>query len=531
MSDHEFEKSVQRKMDGLKLRPSDAVWQAVEMNLHRDKRRRRAFFWLPAAGILLLIGGYFLYSGSTGPVKDPVAQTQESAANTSSTQPSVQPATRENAPVSNPEQHSTAGGHSGQELSERQPEPGNAASAPSTNHNDNIISNHNTSRDRQSAERIAEKPNQQAHGTMQGRVSGDNNVNKQPKNKIDGRATATSERAKIDFAATQGTKSATEEAKHSDPFINNSLAGLSNEASQPEVVVLHPATVPGIEPLQVLSPADIASMPDSTVRVEIAALLSGSIRCFALPVPPKWQWGIAGIAGVNNISEGSVFDLLNAVRVEDVTNAAPAPAFTGIPPVPVPEASPIRTGPVFTAGAFVQRNFSRSLSLSIGLQYTYASAYTKVGKRVDSLTTVNYGTTGSRLTNQYYRADRQMHDYTNRYHFIELPIDLHVKLNRSLRTPITLSGGFTLSQLVYTNALHFDGMTRVYFENDHFFNKLQAGFQSGVHIGLFQRSNHPVMAGPVFRYFATNLQKKGETAAEGQHIWSAGLQVKMLLKK
>src|SRR5687768_1136471 len=64
MSDHEFEKKVQQRMDDLKLRPSDAVWAEVEKNLRREKRRRRTLIWLPILGVLLTAGGYFIYSGT-----------------------------------------------------------------------------------------------------------------------------------------------------------------------------------------------------------------------------------------------------------------------------------------------------------------------------------------------------------------------------------------------------------------------------------------------------------------------------------
>jgi|GEM_PF-672549 len=591
MSDHEFEKSVQQKMDGLKLRPSDAVWQGVELNLRRHRRRRRALFWLPAAVILLLTGGYFLYSGSTGPVKDPVAQTQESVATPSSTQPPVQPATRENAPASRPEQHNTAGVQNDQRTYAPQ-EEAVTAETPATAYN-NHIDNHTTSTDRQPAERIAQQQNEKG----QGRASVENNDQQQTKTKVNSirdksnqseksvlaatekvkaareevsdategvkttaekvKATGETKGATENFkaatetdkvatvtpqaaaeelkaaaakgkAATAKLQAATEKTAPANPLTNNDAATASKGTTLPGPEALRATTVRGIAPLIVPTPAAIADSPRSAPPVPDGLLLPEG-RGHIVFSTPKWQWGITGGAGINNISEGGVFDLLNGVRVEDVTLAAPPPSFAGIPPTPLPDASPIRTGPVFSLGAFVQRNLSRRLSLSAGLQYTYASVYTKVGKRVDSMTTVNYGATGSRLTNQYYRADNELHDYTNRYHFIELPVDLHVHLTPGWRTPITLSGGFTLSRLVYTNALHFDGLTRVYFENDDFFNRFQAGFQSGVSIGLFRNSKHPVTLGPTIRYFATRLLKKEETAAKGQHIWSAGLQVKMFM--
>src|SRR5690349_15204419 len=75
MSDHEFEKKVQQKMDDLRLRPSDAVWAEVDRNLRRDKRRRRIVLWLPLMGILLTAGGYFIFTNPATPGKESLAKT------------------------------------------------------------------------------------------------------------------------------------------------------------------------------------------------------------------------------------------------------------------------------------------------------------------------------------------------------------------------------------------------------------------------------------------------------------------------
>src|SRR5215831_13289038 len=63
MSDHEFEKKVQLKMEELKVAPSDAVWKKVEENIKRDKRRRRAILWLPFFFLLLGGGSILLFNG------------------------------------------------------------------------------------------------------------------------------------------------------------------------------------------------------------------------------------------------------------------------------------------------------------------------------------------------------------------------------------------------------------------------------------------------------------------------------------
>jgi hypothetical protein len=124
-----------------------------------------------------------------------------------------------------------------------------------------------------------------------------------------------------------------------------------------------------------------------------------------------------------------------------------------------------------------------------------------------------------------------LRDYTNRYHFVELPVTLSYRFNRSRRMPLVLDGGLSLSRLVYTNALHFDGISRVYYENDDFFNKLQAGLHAGLKIGILQNSKNPIWVGPNLRYFASGLIKRDIAPSGSQHLWSFGINAKMLLKK
>ena len=64
MSDHEFERQVQQKMDELKFSPSANVWKGIEQDLDKDRKRRWGYVWWPAALLVLLAGGYLFYSGN-----------------------------------------------------------------------------------------------------------------------------------------------------------------------------------------------------------------------------------------------------------------------------------------------------------------------------------------------------------------------------------------------------------------------------------------------------------------------------------
>ncbi|MDB5199683.1 MAG: PorT family protein [Chitinophagaceae bacterium] len=58
MQENEFEKQVQQKMDALKLHPSGAVWQKIEVQIRKEKRRRWILLFFPVILIGVLYGGY-----------------------------------------------------------------------------------------------------------------------------------------------------------------------------------------------------------------------------------------------------------------------------------------------------------------------------------------------------------------------------------------------------------------------------------------------------------------------------------------
>ena len=60
MPENEFEKQVQQKMDGFKLRPNDAIWETVSSKIVKQKKRRRQLSLTIAFICCFLIAGLFL---------------------------------------------------------------------------------------------------------------------------------------------------------------------------------------------------------------------------------------------------------------------------------------------------------------------------------------------------------------------------------------------------------------------------------------------------------------------------------------
>ena len=67
MRENEFEKQVREKMEQLGFTPSESVWDGVDKEINKEKKRRMPLFWLFFVSGLLLAGGayYFIVNKNT----------------------------------------------------------------------------------------------------------------------------------------------------------------------------------------------------------------------------------------------------------------------------------------------------------------------------------------------------------------------------------------------------------------------------------------------------------------------------------
>ena len=94
----DFEKRVQEKMQELRLRPSDEVWKRVEEGID-GKRRPSAFFWVPAAVLIVGVIGYYSYNNFISPARLSDDKTNDKSFNKSN-QPGQTIASKQNVPES-----------------------------------------------------------------------------------------------------------------------------------------------------------------------------------------------------------------------------------------------------------------------------------------------------------------------------------------------------------------------------------------------------------------------------------------------
>jgi hypothetical protein len=536
MSDHDFEKQVKVRLDQLKLRPSDAVWTVVQKNIRREKRRRRMIIWLPLLLLTLGAGGYFAMRESSRPeTQDLAKQTITSTDATKNNKPSTQTSTQtqdNSVPTTNeqvtPPQPNTAGdvtttepAHPLKPLTDHQPTVKETAPPVITKSNSTRTSATNklTPVRKIPADKTGKQPGKKTKKNI--------TVDNTPwvaKNK----------------PVRKPQQAKTEEqpiGKTDDKVV--ALAGKEDPTPVPDssAIVTHvPRTDsslaqanPIIDSAAKDSTQNLASLP-KTPAGSGAILKTKQIT--RNPGDSKWQFGIRADGGYSGVTEDGLFGFLEkeSPMVADLASPNVNNAFTVAPqfPRPVNKASSLSKGLSFSVGGFVQRKISNRLSLSAGLQYTYLSARQVVGTKINNNRTVNRAPSTSQLVSTYYDANNTQ-EYTNKYHFIELPVTLHAQLNKGKRLPITWDIGFSMSRLVSTNALHYDGLGGVYYKDNTLFNKTQWTASAGFNIRLFNQSKHPLSLGPVMRYNISPLLQKAYST--GQHLWSVGLRASVLLKK
>ncbi|MBL7699739.1 MAG: outer membrane beta-barrel protein [Chitinophagaceae bacterium] len=252
--------------------------------------------------------------------------------------------------------------------------------------------------------------------------------------------------------------------------------------------------------------------------------LSGKIIDPIVKNSSKWSWGLNGVAGVSSVSEGNFFNLnFNKAQVEDVATVAmfaPQPPFTP---------SSISSGFTYSAGAFVKRDLSKKFSLSAGLNYLQLNTRNKVGSRINQRQVVNNGTRGYIFVSSYYTLQQdQPSEYRNRYHFVEVPVELHTRVNKSQKVQMFVNTGLAVSRLIKSNSLHFDGTTGVYYKNDKLLNRTQLATRVGLSFGLLNNTSRPIWIGPYARYNISRILQKDVSASKS--FASFGLDMKLFIK-
>lgn len=506
MSGHEFENKVQTQMEELKIVPSDALWNKVEMQLQKDRRKRRVFIWLPLL-LLIGIGGIWglTIMNTDGTDKSGIAfQTIDKQKNTpvitnNETSPSI---VKDKENVTNTSENKK----------------------DFTSENDK--KNNNAKRDitreiKKSTDETKESPQITKWRETGKQLSEEKKIVSRKKNGNIGDKIALAEApASINQKNQSASTSAADENSPYDDKNWKATAILKRNQLIETVkspLAIDPAS---FKPLVVeISPVVVSHPVEKSIPVKNK---TNSISS-------RWQWGLAASLGVSRIAEGNFLSGLGTARVVDA-NYSNSGSVSNLPPGGGGFFQPaaIQPGPAWQVGLFVKRKLSPKTNISSGLQWGLYNTRSAIGIEVDSQKTISNNSSQSIRVDNYYTVGSSTR-YNNSYQFIEIPLDLHFRLNGRSQIPLYWVVGISYSTLLRSSALHYDGASGVYYKDDNLFRKAQFSWKTGLAVEVFSKSKHPLQLGPQFYYNTSRLLDN--SSSSNTHLWGGGLQVRWIFKK
>jgi hypothetical protein len=126
-------------------------------------------------------------------------------------------------------------------------------------------------------------------------------------------------------------------------------------------------------------------------------------------------------------------------------------------------------------------------------------------------------------------APRTPIKYTNRYHFLEIPLLYQTQLNKGKKVDILWNAGIAPGFLIGTNALVYDTAARgVYYKNDNAFKKFHFNMQTGFALQFGNNKKIQWSLGPTVSLDMTRLMKE-DVFTEKRYFLYTGLTGRVFL--
>ena len=224
------------------------------------------------------------------------------------------------------------------------------------------------------------------------------------------------------------------------------------------------------------------------------------------------RWGLDLSIGVSQISN-KAFSFSGVSQSADALYNAPGNSTGGNTGGNLNSSrapSDVLRGIAFKAGIVGEMNLSKRSSVSAGLGYAYYSNNIKTGSPKDSSFVLRTMTAQSVALNSYYQGSQVM-EYTNHYHFIQLPIYYQLQLNKGVKLPIIWSIGVAPAYLFSTNALIYDtARGGIYYKNNDAFNKFHFNLNTGLSFRFGKTNKLQWSLGPELSMDMTGLMKDAD---------------------
>jgi Outer membrane protein beta-barrel domain len=500
MYNSEFEKQVQEKMEGLKMTPSDNMWDRIENDLPGKPRCKK-----PVLLLLLLLGGCGLVWM--------LSQVNNSQADRLSASEKIQKADSVNKSknggvvLQEPDKKDRTGKLSNAQkadtsklypFSEQKPVL-TATDAEKTGQENNIGNDRNT------VKQVNAKPIPGSQRVIKSTATGIADTNDEPAGSKTQPGYLVSKKARTKITVMQQP--------------------MNDEISMPSDDEILSPSEPFTASLIHNQPASMNKnlLPRKWLAEPIAAAAS-----FAKPVNKKgrgkWEYGIMLAGGLSRQTSNPFTANNNSPSAFGVTGIT-ADSFTR-------RKALIATKPsvAFEAGFYILNRGAKKWSIQTGLHYSYMSYKRAVGKKVDSVRQ-SYFLNNPVTLNNFYQTGSER-NYINKVHLLQLPFEVQYSPGRKNNWRIL--GGIAAGFLLQSNALVFVNNPEGYVPGNEVikvtgkgaFNKFTVSLHTG--IGFYHQKGLPFSAGLRLNYGAIPFTKK---YISNQHLLSSVLFVNIPLKK
>jgi|GEM_PF-3620207 len=533
MHENNFERDVEKKLGSLRLEPRPPVWEAVEAQIRKDRRRRRGFFWL-FFGLLLTAGSCWLLLrnsdgseisrpiGGTGAASNaqpgqtygarPEAPTPAAPGEEQSGSGSQSPATESGTAYSAPANRQQASARN----PENEPPAANAESEPPVTATEPALHPSDSRKERKPLSPVI-GPQQNASGMATG--------TRRRKKTASGHATSlvtTSPVARSSAAAsfeeTVASAASGRERNHqyrNDQKRRSNRNSRNNEAhktrpygQQPDLASAlinkkqdrpDPSIPSEAAPLHEKITGSQLS-PDSTDSTAIAgkiepaadtaisrAPVAGKPAATPKPARPhRWQLSLTGQAGYVHPQAGKG----NAVATPDAAAAMASYEKTG------PDFS---GGPTWSVGAELARHFGKRLQVYAGLAYTRLQIGTRYEVRSRSSGSFSIMAVAAPVPSV--RTTEIQSDYQ----YLSVPAGLRFQLLP--RVPLRMQAGITLTRLL-AGGYQFNAASGEVTPSTEQMERNLLFWSAGLEYGFRFRGRERLSIGPNIQIGQTPFQKE-----------------------
>lgn len=480
MADNNFETNMHRQMEEFKISPSAEVWQKVEEQLQKDKRRRRLFFLLPLTVLLTAGIGFGIYQlgKNKGITKAVVQQNQNSII-----EKKQSIAETNNSTIAQPNKSETTSNHALQ---------------------NELVKKNENEREQQESVSSVKPSNNTAPQKLLIKLSSEKKTNTTEK-----------------IVAHKQKKSAdvivyTKIAAPANTPIKSSKSNIESKPIKTEIATVE--TKPTVEQ-ELVNNIKIISRDSTSINTNSVSDTNVVVIPANKKSHNKAKWNIGFEGGVG-------FSGANAYGKNGVPASSNSGSALGGPnnlPTIIESESKIKSAIALSLGFIANKKIGKQNFIVMGLRYQFASTKRNIGVAINSGNAFvqfrDYGVINAAAS--FSRGDTAT--YKTNCHFLQVPILFEQVVGK--KQLFSYNAGVIPSLLLSSNALAYNKNDGRYYRSSEMHRNAQLFLSGGFNWKTSIKSKLSIS--PEFNYGILNFFKKD---GPQQHLFTGGLKLRWMMQ-